>query len=146
MKSQVEVGSFLIENRPGMTRTLGIESEPYSGNWNLVLFRNGRDLDNTVRSRGWNSFFMAGELRTKFFGAVSENDVRKALMRIIARKSEQNFNCLEVTGITAKHFLGVAYTVVTAHSRHIQHGWLLDGLGQRRTEQNDAEPIRAHQN
>lgn len=89
---------------------------------------------------------MAGELRTKFFGAVSENDVRKALMRIIARKSEQNFNCLEVTGITAKHFLGVAYTVVTAHSRHIQQGWLLDGLGQRRTEQNDAEPIRAHQN
>ena len=139
MKSLVEVGSVLIENRPNMAQGLGFDSEPYSDNWNLVLSRNGRDLDNRVRARGWNFLFMAGELRTRFFGAATQNDVRKALMRIVARKREQSFNCLEVTGITGRRFLGLPYTIVSAHSRHIQRSWRLDGLKQRVTERQNAE-------
>jgi hypothetical protein len=30
------------------------------------------------------------------------------------------FNCLEITGITQKRFLGLPYVHVSAHSRHIQ--------------------------
>jgi hypothetical protein len=44
---------------------------------------------------------------------------------------EQDFNCLEVTGIVAKRFLGMPYTVVSAHSRHIQQGCELDDVQRR---------------
>jgi len=49
-----------------------------------------------------------------------------------------NFNCLEVTGIVANRFLGVPYTTVSAHSRHIQQGWRLDGAEERRSSHHDA--------
>jgi len=32
----IQVGSILIEESPRMTQVLGLESEPYSGNWRLV--------------------------------------------------------------------------------------------------------------
>ena len=143
MTLQVQVGTILIEDRPLMTRTLDIESEPYVGNWSLVRSLNGFDLGRKIHAAGWNFFFMAGNARTRFLGRVEARNVRKALMRILARTSDQNFNCLEVTGITTHHFLGVPYTSVSAHRRHIQQGCRLDDVQQRRTQQKAAEWARA---
>lgn len=139
MSSQIQVGSILVADRPSMVRELGIAIEPYAGNWSLVRLLNGRDLDRKVRAAGWNFFFIAGEVRARFFGAASENGVRSALMRIAAKKLEQSFNCLEVTRITGKHFLGVPYSIISAHCRHIQPSWRLDDIQQRRTEEKQAE-------
>jgi hypothetical protein len=44
-----------------MTRLLGLESEPYSGNWSLVKVLGGFALDRKIYAAGWNFFFMAGE-------------------------------------------------------------------------------------
>jgi hypothetical protein len=66
----------------------------------------------------------------------------KHLMRILARTSDQNFNCLEVTGISAHRLFGVPYTIVSAHRRHIQQGYRLNDAEQRRTQQNEAEWAR----
>jgi hypothetical protein len=142
MTSQVQVGTILIEDRPVMTRALDIESEPYGGNWSRVRSLNGFDLDHKIHAAGWSFFFMAGELKTRFLGAVSEKNVRKALMRILARMRGQNFNCLEVTGISAEHFVGVPYTIVSAHWRHIQQGCRLEDVQKRGTQQKAAEWAR----
>lgn len=114
MTARVQVGSILIEDRPGITGTLGIESEPYGGNWSVVRSLNGFDLDRKIRAHGWNVFFVAGEVRTTVFGAVGARTTRKALQRILARTSDKSFNCLEVTGIAAKRFVGVPYTSISA--------------------------------
>jgi hypothetical protein len=143
MTPQVQVGTILIEDRPLMTRALDIESEPYAGNWSLVRSLNGFDLDRKIHAAGWNFFFMAGEARARFLGRVEAGNVRKALMRILARTSDQNFNCLEVTGMTVHHLLGVPYTSISAHRRHIQQGCRLDDVEQRRTQQKAAEWARA---
>ena len=125
-----------------MTRALDIASEPYRDNWSVVRSLNGFDLDRKIHAAGWNFFFMAGELKARFLGAVSANNVRNALGRILARLGGQNFNCLEVTGISAEHFVGVPYTMVSAHWRHIQQGCRLDDVQQRRTQQKAAEWAR----
>lgn len=36
-------------------------------------------------------------------------------------------NCIELTQIAKKHFLGVPYIAISAHSYHIQQGWYLGG-------------------
>ena len=142
MTARVQVGSILIEDRPGITGTLGIESEPYGGNWSVVRSLNGFDLDRKIRAYGWNVFFIAGEVRTTVFGAVGARTTRKALQRILARTSDKSFNCLEVTGITAKRFVGVPYTSMSANWRHIQQSCNLDDIQRRRTDQKDAEWAR----
>jgi len=119
-----------------------METDPYLGNWSLVRSPDGRALDRKARSAGWGFFFMAAEVRAGFLGTVAADNIRKALMRIVARKPSQSFNCLEVTGIKTRHFVAMPYTIVSAHWRHIQPGFRLDSLHQRRTEQREAEWAR----
>jgi hypothetical protein len=134
----IQVGSILIEESPRMTQVLGLESEPYSGNWRLVKVLRGFALDRKIRASGWNFFFMATEVKAMIFGALGTNKIQKALKRILEKVKGQHFNSLEVTGIVEKRFLGVPYAVVSAHSRHVQQSCYLDGAEARRTSQRDA--------
>ncbi|HZP16722.1 MAG TPA: hypothetical protein VFB00_02060, partial [Terriglobales bacterium] len=91
---------------------------------------------------GWNFFFMAGEVKAMFFGAIGARKIQNALKRILEKVRRQDFNCLEVTGIAAKRFLGLRYAVVSAHSRHVQRSCYLDIAEVRRTSHRDAEWAR----
>jgi hypothetical protein len=134
----IQVGSILMEESPRMTQVLGLDSEPYSGNWRLVMALRGFALDRKIRASGWNFFFMATEVKATIFGALGTNKIQKALKRILEKVKAQHFNSLEVTGIEEKRFLGVPYAVVSAHSRHVQQSCYLDSAEARRTSQQDA--------
>jgi len=127
---------------PRMTQLLGLESEPYSGNWSTVKVLDGLALDRKIHAAGWNFFFMAAEVKVMFFGAVEAKKIQNALRRILAKVKLQDFNGLEVTGIVAKRVLGVPYVTVSAHSRHVQQGCRLDGAEARRRSQRDADWAR----
>jgi hypothetical protein len=139
MRPSVQVGTILIEERPEIAQTLGLKSEPYSGKWSVVEGFDGFALDRKIHAAGWNFFFLAGEVKVGFLGSLGAAKIQNALRRIIAKVGPQNFNCLEVTGIVAKRFLGMRYTTVSAHSRHIQPSCCLDGAELRRASQLDAE-------
>jgi len=142
MDSHIQVGSILIEDRPAMTRTFNLDIEPYARSWSLVRFLKGRGLDRKIRAAGWSFLFMAGEVKVRIWGAASDSHIQTALMRIAQKKRRDCFNCLEVTAIIPKHFLGVPYTTISAHCRHIQPSSRLDSIQQRRTEQREAEWAR----
>ncbi|MGZ4989056.1 MAG: hypothetical protein ACXWBP_13490 [Limisphaerales bacterium] len=125
-----------------MAQTLAITSDPYIGNWSIVRCLDGFALDRKIHAAGWNFFFMAGEVKAMFFGVVGAKNIRKGLKRILAKMSDRHFNCLEVTGIAAKHFAGVPYTLISANWRHIQHSCRLDSALQRRADQKGAEWAR----
>ena len=138
MPHEVQVGSILIEQRPVMAKALGLQSEPYSANWGLLQALDSVSFDRKIEAAGWNFFFMAAEVKVMFFGAFGANRIQSALQRLLEKVKPLNFNCLEVTGIAAKRFLGVPYTVVSAHSRHIQQSCYLEGADGRRTSQRAA--------
>jgi hypothetical protein len=138
----LKIGTILIEKRPRITEFLELESESCSGKWSVVRGLDGFALDRKIHAAGWNFFFMAAEVKVMFFGAPRTAKIRNALHRILAKVRLHNFNCLEVTGIAANRFLGVPYTTVSAHSRHIQQGWRLDGAEERRSCQHDAAPAK----
>ena len=142
MPTTIQVGTVLIDGSPLMTRLFGLESEPCSGRWSIVRLLDGFALDRKIHAAGWNFFFMAAEVKVMFIGAVGAKKIQNALMRILGKVQQQHFNGLEVTGIVAKRFLGVPYGIVSAHSRHIQQGWRLDGTNERRASQHDAESAK----
>jgi hypothetical protein len=142
MPSAVQVGTILIEEWPLMHQLPGLESEPYSGNWSLVKVLDGFTLDRKIHASGWNFFFMAAEVKAMFIGALGAKKIQNALQRIVGKVKQQHFNGLEVTGIVVKRFLGVPYTVVSAHSRHVQQSCYLDSAKARRTSQRDEESAR----
>jgi hypothetical protein len=136
MPATVQVGSILMKKWPVTMQSLGLESEPCSGSWSLVKVLDGFVLDRRIHDAGWNFFFMAGEVNGMFFGTLGAKKIQSALRRILEKVRKQNFNSLEVTAIVAKRFLGVRYTVVTAHSRHLQRSCYLDDTAVRRASQH----------
>jgi hypothetical protein len=139
MTPTVQVGTILIADRPQIAQFLRLASEPYSWKWNIVQGLDGFAMHRKIHRAGWNFFFMAAEVKVMFFGSLGTTKIQNALRRILAKVRPQSFNCLEVTGIVAKRFLGMRYTTVSAHSRHIQPSCYLDRLDIRRASQLDAE-------
>lgn len=95
-------------------------------------------LDREIHAAGWNYFFMAAEVKATFFGSLTAAKVQNALKRILAKVKQHDFNGLEITAIVARHFLGVPYVTVSAHSRHMQSSCYLDGAATRRTSHDGA--------
>ncbi|MGA3209841.1 MAG: hypothetical protein ABSD20_00960 [Terriglobales bacterium] len=131
MPPLVEVGTILIEEQPLTTQRLGLATEPYFANWNVVTALDGFALDRKARAAGWNFFFMAGEVKAMFWGLPEPTKIRNAVTRILKKVRRDHFNGLEVTEAVGKHFFGIPYTVISAHSRHIQQGCILDSAAQR---------------
>ena len=139
MPPTVQVGTILMKEWPGMTQLLGLESEPCFGPWRMLKVLDGFAIDRKVHAAGWNFFFMATEVKAVFFGTAGATKIMDALKRILGKVKGQHFNGLEVTGIVAKHFLGVPYVTVSAHSRQMQQSCSLDSPEARQVSQHDAE-------
>lgn len=125
-----------------MKDLLSLECEPYSGQWALPKALDVCALDRKIHAAGWNFFFMATEVKVMFFGSIGAAKVQNALKRILEKVKQQHFNGLEVTAIVSRHFLGIPYVTVSAHSRHMQHSCNLDSAEARQTFQQNAEWAR----
>jgi hypothetical protein len=135
MTQDVQVGTILALEWPSL---FDLESAPYAGRWSMVQTSDGATVDRKVRALGWNLFFIASEVKVTFFGVPGAKKIENAMRRILGKVSQQHFNGLEVTGIAAKHFFGLPYAVVSAHSRHLQKTCYLDHLDVRRSQERDA--------
>ncbi|MGA2355130.1 MAG: hypothetical protein ABSG02_11575 [Terriglobales bacterium] len=145
MPGDVHVGTVLMSEWPQLldVRSEGPENEPYLGHWSVVKALDGSALDRKLRAAGWNFFFIASDVKATFLGALGVKKIHDALNRILGKVSQQHFNGLEVTGIVTKRFFGLPYTVISAHSRHVQKSCYLDGTARRRSSQQDAEWARS---
>ena len=103
-----------------MPESLRLEGSPYSSGWRSVNNLGLNELDAAIRKAGWTFFFMAGEIKISAFGFDKEGAVRRAVKRVITSVESHKCNCVEITEVSAKSFLGMPYVNVSAHSRHIQ--------------------------
>jgi hypothetical protein len=139
MPAAVQVGTILMKDWPGKAQFPGLETEPWFAGWNLLKILDAFALDDKIHAAGWNFFFMANETKVTFFGSLGAAKIQNAVKRILAKVKHQNFNSLEVTQIVARHFLGVPYVTVSAHSRHMQQTYRLDSAEARQTAQHDSD-------
>jgi len=130
MSNQIQAGTMMVQQSASM-RSLGIEGEPYSGSWRSLGVLESSGLDRKVRAAGWSLFFMAGELRAVVPAWGGQSTLRAGVKRLLAQTRLQHFNCLEVTHILKRHFLGIPYVSIAAHSRHIQDGCQIQSIEQR---------------
>ena len=121
----IKSGTLLIAEGALLPAALQCESEPFAIGWGQVKNMDSNEMDHSIRLAGWNFFYIAGGIEMIAFGADEKQATGKALRRIVASLKAPNFNCLEITRVAVKRFLGLPYVVVSAHSRHIQAGLVL---------------------
>jgi hypothetical protein len=142
MPNQIQAGTMMIQQSPSIG-PLGIESEPYSGSWRSLGILESSGLDRKVRAAKWSLFFMADEMRAVVPAWGGQNTLRRGVKRLLAQTQMQHFNCLEVTHILKRHFLGIPYVSIAAHSRHIQDGCQIQSIEQR---SQDVVPMHVEAN
>ena len=120
MTDAIKTGTILIEGGASMPESLRLEGKPYSSHWTAVSNLDLNELDTAIHKAGWTFFFMAGEIKITAFGFDKEGAVRRAVKRVITNVESHKCNCVEITEVSAKSFLGMPYVNVSAHSRHIQ--------------------------
>jgi hypothetical protein len=120
MTDAIKMGSILIERGASMPESILLEGGPYSSGWRSVSNLGLNELDAAIHKAGWTFFFMAGEIKITSFGFDKESAMRRAVKRVITNVESHKCNCVEITGVSAKSFLGMPYVNVSAHSRHIQ--------------------------
>jgi hypothetical protein len=120
MTDAIKMGTILIEGGTSLPESLRLEGTPYSSGWRSVSNLDLNELDTSIQKAGWTFFFMAGEIKITAFGFDRERAVRRAVKRVITNVESHKCNCVEITKVSAKSFLGMPYVNVTAHSRHIQ--------------------------
>jgi len=100
------------------------QNGPYSNGWRSVKNLNGCELDRRLRAVGWNLFSLA-QIKASVFGFNRERAVRRAVKRVLAKVTSDDFNALEISQVAVKRFLGLTYVAVSAYARHLQESMFL---------------------
>jgi hypothetical protein len=120
MAQTIEIGTLFMKEGTPLPKTVAIESDPYLKGWRRVKTLGSSGIDRKLCEVGWNFFYMAGEVNAMAFGSDSEKTTRRAVKKAIAKMKSDRFNCLEISRVAVKSFLGLPYVAVAGHPRHIQ--------------------------
>ena len=125
MPDTITAGKILMREGTELPGAVRLENEPYAAGWRLVKNLDGYGLGRKIHEAGWTFFCLAGDIKAITFGIDEQQMVRRAVKRILAKVETGKFNCLEITQVANRRFLGVPYASVSARSRHIQEGVFL---------------------
>jgi len=139
MTGAIKTGTIMMRAGTLIPQSVRVEAETYSHDWGMLKDSDSNILDRNLRGAGWSFFFLAARIQAIAWGKRGETTVRRAMAHVLTKVKSSRFNCLEITEITTKRFLGLPYVRVSAHSRHIQNGPLL----QSRAERSRAEMAAA---
>jgi hypothetical protein len=131
LSGTIKAGTIMMKASTIIPQSLRVETELYSHGWEIIKNFDAEAVDRDIRRADWNFFFLAGSIQATALGYWRERTVRRAMERVLAKAERSNFNCLEITEVSAKQFLGFPYVHVSAHSRHIQKSPFLQELAER---------------
>ncbi len=120
MPDTIKTGTILIQEGTLLPTGVPIESDVFIPGWRVVRNLDGYGLGRKIHEANWNFFYLAGEIKTTVVGREGVEALRGAVKQILAKRTGQKFNSLEIMKVVSRRFLGVPYLSVSAHSRHIQ--------------------------
>ena len=131
MSGTIKAGTVMMKAGTIIPQSLRVETELYSRGWEIIKNAGADAVDRDIRRADWNFFFLAASIHATALGYWGERTVRTAMERVVAKAEPSKFDCLEITEVSAKQFLGFPYVHVSAHSRHIQKSPFLQELAER---------------
>jgi hypothetical protein len=126
MTDRIRLGTMLVADNTDMPTTLVIGTEHYLAGWSSITGSTGAQLGKEIENAGWTFFYMAGEIRTSGFGFNDQSRTARAVAHVIDVVRRENCNCLEITQMRRRSFVGLPYTSLVAHGQtHSEESKLL---------------------
>jgi hypothetical protein len=121
--------TVLIRENTVLPADLAVDTEPVFPGWKTIRSLDGYEIGREIHKASWNFFYLAGKIHAVAFGDKGQKTRLQAVKRIIGKLKGKKFNCLEITSVVQKRFLGFPFVSVSANSRHIQESVYLVPLG-----------------
>ena len=112
--------TVLIRENTVLPNDLSVDTEAVFPGWKAVRNLDGYELGRAIHEANWNFFYLAGEIHAIALGRKRQKTRLQAVKRIVSKLKGKQFNCLEITSLVQKRFLGFPFVSVSANSRHIQ--------------------------
>jgi hypothetical protein len=120
MTDRTHAGPMLIADGTQTPESLLLGTESYSAGWSSITKFTSAELGRALEGAGWTFFYMANEVRTTGFGFNDHFRASRAVAHVVKAVKREKCNCLEITQMSQRSFLGLRYTTLVAHARHIQ--------------------------
>ena len=124
--SGVRCGTMMVREGLALPGRLDMAMERYAPGWRTVADDDAHGFDGRLRQLGWSCFFLAGELKTVWFGPSEAGVLKSAVRGLLSKVRDMGFNSVEFTKISKYRCLGIRYVRVCGHARHIQLSSQLD--------------------
>jgi hypothetical protein len=119
-KQTVMTGTLLVQDGTPLPEAFVIETAAQTAGWSAIENSSGARLGRGLETAGWTFFYLADEIRVRGFGFEEPSRLHRAVRKVIQAVQRQGCNCLEITQVHRKSFLGLPSVNMVAHARHIQ--------------------------
>jgi hypothetical protein len=102
LSGTIKAGTIMMKAGTIIPQSLRVETELYPQGWEIINNSDTDAVDRDIRRADWNFFFLAASIQATALGYWGEKTVRRAMERVLAKAEPSKFNCLEITGISAK--------------------------------------------
>ncbi len=125
MVDLIQSGILLVKDGTAAPESVVFERQPCLKGWSIVLGLPASGLERKLSQVGWTLFYLAAEINSSAWGRNEAQAALKAVRRLLTRKDARKFNCLQITEVRSKRWLGITRVHLVAHWRHIQKGPVL---------------------
>jgi hypothetical protein len=130
----LRTGSVIMRAGTVTPERMELESEGFCEGWDRIRNIDADALKQSLRAAGWHMMCLADGLQAVAVGAFEQDTVERATASLLAKLKPQMYNCVEVTEISYRSFIGVPYVHVTGHARHIQREVQMESYASRKNE------------
>jgi hypothetical protein len=114
--------TILIRENTLLPAGLTVKSEVFLPGWRIIKNLDGYGLGRKIAEANWHFFYLAGDIGAIALGRMGPGSLHRAVKHALAKQGREKFNSLEITKAVSKRFLGIPFTSITVHFRHIQQG------------------------
>jgi hypothetical protein len=125
---KIAPGTILMKRDTRLPRSVRVSRRVSCDGWIAIRSLDPRGLDAQLKMAGWTFDFLPGSVNRRAFGFDSDARFDRAMSRAIKAAQAEDCNCIEFDQMMEKTILGVPYTSVFTHSRHIQVAPEVEGL------------------
>ncbi len=120
MTAGVSVGTLLVMDGTPTPQPLQFAQRQGLAGWSALADTTPAQLGKELDNARWTFFYMAGGIHANAFGLNARSRMNRALTQVIHSTRHAHCNCLEITQMKQRSFLGLRYLSLSARSRHIQ--------------------------
>ena len=120
MPSGIRDGTLIIAEGLALPSACDVKTLAFCAGWRAVINMQADGVDKRFSQMGWTCFQKASRGSVNMIGFRNAGTLIKAFQKIVRDSGQVNFNCMEITQVVQKNFMGISYVHLAASARNIK--------------------------